>query len=56
MSENSNYEAKLPNNTHSELKEGEVYVPVMSPNSNFAEITTYSETNAELVALKLGSS
>ena len=51
MSNNNNYEAKLPNNTHSELKEGEVYVPVMSPNSTFAEITPYSVAMGLLMAI-----
>ena len=51
MNENNNYEAKLPNNTHSELKENEVYVPVMPANSTFAEITPYSVIMGLLMAI-----
>ena len=39
MDSTTKIEAKLPDNAHRELKEGEVYKPVMSASSLFPEIT-----------------
>jgi putative OPT family oligopeptide transporter len=51
MENNNNYETKLPDNAHRELKDGEVYVPVMPVNSNFAEITPYSVIMGLIMAI-----
>ena len=48
---NINYEAKLPENTHRELKKGEVYVPVMPVSSNLLEVTPYSVIMGLLMAI-----
>ena len=32
----------LPENAYRELKEGEKYVPVMSPDKNYREVTPWS--------------
>jgi len=48
---NNKIEAKLPDNAHRELKEGEVYYPVMPASSNFAEITPWSVGMGLLMAI-----
>jgi putative OPT family oligopeptide transporter len=48
---NNKIEAKLPDNAHSELKDGEVYYPVMPASSNFAEVTPYSVGMGLLMAI-----
>ncbi len=51
MEENNTIEAKLPENAHRELKEGEVYMPVMAASSRFAEITPWSVCMGLLMAI-----
>jgi putative OPT family oligopeptide transporter len=51
MENNNKIEAKLPENAHRELKEGEVYQPLMSPKSNFSEITAWSVGMGLLMAI-----
>ena len=51
MENNHKIEAKLPENSHRELKEGEVYEPVMPANSKFAEITPWSVGMGLLMAI-----
>jgi putative OPT family oligopeptide transporter len=51
MDNNIKIEAKLPENSHTELKEGEVYMPVMPANSTFAEVTPWSVGMGLLMAI-----
>ena len=51
MENNNKIEAKLPENAHRELKNGEVYKPVMSADSKFAEITPWSVGMGLLMAI-----
>lgn len=48
---NSTINAKLPENAHRELKEGEIYNPVMPAESKFAEITPWSVCMGLLMAI-----
>lgn len=51
MENNNKIEAKLPENAHRELKEGEVYRPVMPANLKFAEVTPWSVGMGLLMAI-----
>ena len=51
MENNNKVEVKLPENAHRELKDGEVYEPVMPANSTFAEITPWSVGMGLLMAI-----
>ena len=52
MSENTNQDFKgLPSNAYTELKEGEEYVPVMSPDKTYPEVSTYSVLWGLLMAI-----
>jgi len=52
MSEHSNQGIKgLPENAYKELKEGEIYIPVMSPKQKFPEVTTWSILMGLLMAV-----
>ncbi|MBQ4344799.1 MAG: oligopeptide transporter, OPT family [Muribaculaceae bacterium] len=46
-----NNQAQLPENAFRELKEGEEYHPIMSPNRKYAEATPYSVTVGLLLAV-----
>ena len=52
MSENTNQDFQgLPSNAYTELKEGEEYVPVMSPDKTYPEVSTYSVLWGLLMAI-----
>ena len=51
MQENDSLEKNLPENAYRELKEGEVYEPVMSANKVFPEVTTWSVVMGLLMAV-----
>lgn len=51
MEENNKIEVKLPENSHRELKPGEIYQPVLSPTGKFLEVTPWSVVWGLLMAV-----